>query len=747
MFWASVLVILLMVAPASTWGFYLLPVSSLLNVRLTSRPLSTALASQQPPPSRRDSGEYIPQSYGLEEEAEDPYLVSLKRGEPPRREAGVGSTSASPAGPSHAGQTRTPEEIKALNEAAKARMEAYARGEKPPGFGASPPVPSGFTPSTPDTPEGFNPNKFMDFYREHEAKLAAENAAKAAETPAQVAVPRPQGAPIMPGVPEPYQPPPQYQQQPSPAQLQAQEEQAKGSPQSYESHGGSRFKGFFDAAAAAGSTNPAKERLKQYLLSRYAPDDMSEQAVNYRRLIQFADTGGGYTGSSTEDSDEAYLAQLKADAREKIRNNPWQTVRREELAPSEKGVPLPPLAPTPEPTGTQAAARQDAGLGRPPPPPSMSGSSPLPPPPGWIPPSSPPPSTTPSSAYASPPSYTPSPAQIPSPPPPFPPSPGPSPPALAQMGIESSLTQLGAYLTAHKATGERLQGQDLDRLESLLTSVGAMLEGEGRRLGSRPAYPEEEGPGVPVQGFLVEREEREVLLATAASLQALAGLGADEEGALAAGREVPRLQVLLRRALTVVDGPSGGEAPEYSQKAGASPPSEASSAPAAMQGPGATPRPQSVRDVSPPVPASPSLTPPPSPPSPPSSAPPPSLDTVELSSEDRAKLQGTMALVLKHSGAFGKMSGPLRGEELGLLKSVLNDTMAVLRKETETAYDCSVEKYLEDHPHAMEELAEAQAAAASTGSQFTVLNVPAPAAGKPKSYKELLSEARQKKKP
>ena len=38
----------------------------------------------------------------------------------------------------------------------------------------------------------------------------------------------------------------------------------------------------------------------------------------------------------------------------------------------------------------------------------------------------------------------------------------------------------------------------------------------------------------------------------------------------------------------------------------------------------------------------------------------------ELSKEERTKLQGVMALALKHSGAFGKMSGPLQGTSLGV---------------------------------------------------------------------------------
>jgi hypothetical protein len=37
---------------------------------------------------------------------------------------------------------------------------------------------------------------------------------------------------------------------------------------------------------------------------------------------------------------------------------------------------------------------------------------------------------------------------------------------------------------------------------------------------------------------------------------------------------------------------------------------------------------------------------------------------VELEGEARAKLQGAMAMVLKHSGAFGKAAGPLQGKPL-----------------------------------------------------------------------------------
>ncbi|KAM3574256.1 hypothetical protein VYU27_003821 [Nannochloropsis oceanica] len=108
-------------------------------------------------------------------------------------------------------------------------------------------------------------------------------------------------------------------------------------------------------------------------------------------------------------------------------------------------------------------------------------------------------------------------------------------------------------------------------------------------------------------------------------------------------------------------------------------------------------------------------------------------------------MQGTMALVLKHSGAFGKMSGPLKGEELGLLKTVLGDTMALLRGETEEAYGQSVEEYLQENPGAIEELKQAQAAAEGAVSPFSVPKVPPPAEGKMKSYRELLEEAKRKK--
>jgi len=104
-----------------------------------------------------------------------------------------------------------------------------------------------------------------------------------------------------------------------------------------------------------------------------------------------------------------------------------------------------------------------------------------------------------------------------------------------------------------------------------------------------------------------------------------------------------------------------------------------------------------------------------------------------------------MALVLKHSGAFGKMSGPLRGEELGLLKNVLGDTMTLLRGETEQAYEQSVEEYLEENPGAMEESRQAQIAAEGVVSQFSVPSVPPPQEGRMKTYKELLEEARRKK--
>jgi len=767
------LVLFLAAAPTVTWGFSFLPLPSSFT---TQHPLprhhTTALASQRQPPSGDAGGDFISHSYDGEGEAQDPYLMSLKRGQ-------AGAPAAASRGPG----MRTAEEVKAINDAAKARMEAYARGEKPPGFGGSAQAPAGLAPSTPTSPEGFNPNKFMDFYREHEAKLAAENAAKAAAVAAQgpPPPPRPALAPIVQAVPEPYIPPARYQQQPTPEQAQAQAQanaQKQGSPLKYEQGGASRFKGVFDAAATAPGTNPAKERLKQFLLSKYAPDDMSEQAVNYRRLIHYADTGG-YSGPQTEGSDEGYIAKLKADAREKIRNNPWQTIRKEDLAPGESGVPLPPSTPTPQQLQAQqqqqaAFAAQQAkvtnawdadaadysnwsgqGQGQSPPPPPGWGSNPMTTssaagpyvPPPYVPPPPPPPpppqsyyqqspaavqqdpyySTPPPPVYAPPPPPPPPQTYLPSPPPSI-----PSPAALPKMGIESSLTQLGAYLTAHKAVGERLKGADLDKLEQLLTSVISMMQAERGRVpvvaaaaaaAAAVAQAAAAPKARPANGYLVEESERQLLLSTAAALEVLASLGADEEGARAAGAQVPRLLNLLQDAIEVVAGPEQQEEEQPHQKQQQKELQEA------------------VRAAAPPSPSS--------PPSPltttPSSPPPSSLDTKELSCEERAKMQGTMALVLKHSGAFGKMSGPLRGEELGLLKNVLGDTMTLLRGETEQAYEQSVEEYLEENPGAMEESRQAQIAAEGVVSQFSVPSVPPPQEGRMKTYKELLEEARRKK--
>lgn len=171
------LMLFMAAAPTVTWGFSILPLPS---SSTTHHPLprshTIALASQRQPAGGDAGGEFIGHSYDGESESEDPYLKSLKRGQ-------AGRTGAPPA--SRGPVTRTSEEIKAMNDAAKARMEAYARGELPPGFGTPAQAPAGLPPSTPSSPEGFNPNKFMDFYREHEAKLAAENAAKVAETAAR----------------------------------------------------------------------------------------------------------------------------------------------------------------------------------------------------------------------------------------------------------------------------------------------------------------------------------------------------------------------------------------------------------------------------------------------------------------------------------------------------------------------------------------------------------------------------------
>ena len=741
----TTMLLLVIIAAPTTLAFSFLPPSWSSGKPSTCRPTTTALASAPP----GGGGQYMAAGYDNEEP--DPYLQSLPpaqgaRGPPPPQ--------------------RSKEESRKMNEAAKARMEAYLRGEVPPGFGqpAPPPTDTSAAATPPPAPGSRNPNEMMEFYREHEAKLAAENAAKAA---AQAALPpepyRPPGAPIVAPVPEPYTPPPKYQQAPLSPQQQ-QEAQAKGSPKNYEANGGSRFNSVFDAAATVGQSNPAKERLKEFLLSKYAPDDMSPQAVNYRRLIQFADTGG-YSGPSTEDADE-YIEKLKLDAREKIKNNPWQTVQKQELgggAPP-SSFPAPPGAPGLAGKGINAAEGYQNTLSSNQPPPGAAGVPPPPPPPmptAAIPP--PPPAMAAAAAYPPPPppaqayyqqpppvtaygtpGYGAAPIPVPVVPVPVPaaayvpPTPQPlTPVAVSKMGIESSLTQLGAYLTAHKATGERLQGQDLDRLETLLRSVTGMLQGEGRPLSldggatASAAVP----PPPPAAGYILPEDDRQILLTTARAMESLASLGADEAGARAAGEQVPPLLALIRKAFRVVDGgEEEGQQQQQQQQAAASPPppqappvqqqqQQAAVAPAAVATPPPPPSSSSSSSFSASAAAA--------------------LSPVELSSEERSKLQGAMALSLKHSGAFGKDTGPLRGEELGLLKEVLGDTMTLLRGETEEAYGQRIEAYLQEHPEALQEFAQAQAASANEASAYAP-NVPPPSS-KPKTYKEMLEEARLKK--
>ena len=76
--------------------------------------------------------------------------------------------------------------------------------------------------------------------------------------------------------------------------------------------GGSRFKKMLDMGAKASQGNSAKEKLKAYLLSRYAPDDMSPQAVAYRRLISGAESG--FVGAEVKDE---YMEGLKKGAKQK----------------------------------------------------------------------------------------------------------------------------------------------------------------------------------------------------------------------------------------------------------------------------------------------------------------------------------------------------------------------------------------------------------------------------------------------
>ena len=55
--------------------------------------------------------------------------------------------------------------------------------------------------------------------------------------------------------------------------------------------GGARFRKMMEVGAKASEGNSVKEKVKAMLLSRYAPDDMSPQAVALRKLVSGAEAG------------------------------------------------------------------------------------------------------------------------------------------------------------------------------------------------------------------------------------------------------------------------------------------------------------------------------------------------------------------------------------------------------------------------------------------------------------------------
>jgi hypothetical protein len=166
-----------------------------------------------------------------------------------------------------------------------------------------------------------------------------------------------------------------------------------------------------------------------------------------------------------------------------------------------------------------------------------------------------------------------------------------------------------------------LQPQEVGRLEALVQLVEGALQAEGAGGAQAPPEP-----------------DSRALMAAAEGLRQAARRGAE-------GQSLAQLVAAVRGALATLERWQGPAAPQPAQ-----PQPQLQAVPRQQQAPPAAARR--------PVAASP--------------APPqqqqqqqqqqgPVRQVEPLSPDARTKLQGTMALVLKHSGAFGKGSGPLRG--------------------------------------------------------------------------------------
>lgn len=123
----------------------------------------------------------------------------------------------------------------------------------------------------------------------------------------------------------------------------------------------------------------------------------------------------------------------------------------------------------------------------------------------------------------------------------------------------------------------------------------------------------------------------------------------------------------------------------------------------------------------------------------PAAQPPAAANEASLSLELKNKLQGTMALVLKHSGAFGKASGPLEGKELELMKGALRDVSSALRKETEDVYDQPIESLASAQPQQQPQQQPVAEQSAATAPARPAQQVA------PSSYADMLAQARARK--
>ena len=280
-------------------------------------------------------------------------------------------------------------------------------------------------------------------------------------------------------------------------------------------------------------------------------------------------------------------------------------------------------------------------------------------------------------------------------------------------------------------------------MEHLLREVGALLHEES----STPLMPQApqqhqqppQAQAAPSSGFLLPHAARSRLLAAADALQGLAGMSqADAREAgdfLLPARAMGAVEV-LEEAFKVLDeiverqqqlpGQGGLEQqqPPQQQRSPPPPPQQQQPTAPAAAAPAPAPAPAPAAAAGPPPPA-------------------PQVGKAELAKEDRAKLQGLMALVLKHSGAFGPSSGPLIGDEKELLRRALAEMGGVLREETEGAYGESVDAYLEKYPQALDEYRRLQNKLAVEGSPFAAPSGPPPPSQPARSYKEQLALAKQ----